>query len=65
MSEAAAQSRGSYLADHTKKDTRQDIRCCQVSLRFCFISIQKIVLKTILTRSCFLIWFSSSALKVH
>lgn len=39
MSEAAAQSRGSYLSDHTKKDTRQDICSCQVSLKFCFISI--------------------------
>lgn len=39
MSEAAAQSRGSYLADYTKNDTCQDICSCQVSLKFSFFSI--------------------------
>lgn len=37
MSEAAGQSRGSYLADDTKEFTCQDLCCCQVSLKFSFI----------------------------
>lgn len=37
MSEAAGQSRGSYLADDTKEFTRQDVCCHQVSLKVCFI----------------------------
>lgn len=39
MSETAAQSRGSYLADNTKKFTRQGFCCCQVSLQIMFLNI--------------------------
>lgn len=39
MSEAAAQSRGSYLADNAEKSTCQGFCCCQVSLQMIFLDI--------------------------